>query len=312
MKNKLVENEKKREDSGFGTKVTSENARLVNNDGSFNVRKLNQSFESRLNLYHRMIHMHWFKFFCVIILFYFFVNLFFASVYELIGIENLDGIVVDQDHSPFWQAFFFSSQTLTTLGYGKISPEGFWASLVSAVEALGGLMIFAILTGLLYGRFSRPNPKLRYSKNALISPYLDITALMFRLANEKSNKLINLDMNVIFSRNERSDGEIKRRYYSLDLERSKVKFLPTVWTVVHPITTDSPLYGQTAETLKASDGEFIISLGAVNDTMTDPIHSQTSYLYTEIVFNAKFNNMLEAIGTEYVLDLGKINDYTRL
>lgn len=306
-KESLVEQEKHREDLGFGTKVTSEKARLVTPDGHFNVRKLHQSFEARANIYHRLIRMHWLKFGVLIFIFYFFVNLIFGSIYYSIGIENLEGISSVDELSDFWEAFFFSSQTLTTVGYGKISPVGYLTSFVSAMEALTGLMSFAIMTGLLYGRFSRPNPKLLYSSKAIIGPYLDINGFMFRIANEKNNQLMNVKVSLIFSRNETSKGEVIRKYYTLETERNQVLFLPTVWTVVHPITDKSVLYNQTAESLTKCDGEFIISVEAINDTMTDPVHSRKSYLYNELFWGAKFKPMLEAVGTEYVLDLSKID-----
>jgi inward rectifier potassium channel len=307
-KQTLVEKERQREDLGFGTKVTSENARLVRPDGSFNVRKLHQSFEARANIYHRLIKMHWAKFGLIILGFYFLVNLIFGFLYYSIGIEHLIGISSNDHLSDFWEAFYFSSQTLTTVGYGKISPEGYLTSFVAAVEALIGLMLFAIMTGLLYGRFSRPNPKLLFSSKAIIAPYLDINGLMFRIANEKNNQLMNVKLSLVFSRNEETDGIVVRRYYSLETERASVLFLPTAWTVVHPIIKESVLYGQTQESLKQSDGEFIVSVEAINDTMIDPVHTRMSYLYNELIWGAKFKSMLEPIGLEYVLDLSKINE----
>ncbi len=225
----------------------------------------------------------------------------------MIGVEHLLGVEAADPLTDFWEAFFFSSQTLTTVGYGRISPEGYLTSFIAALEALIGLMIFAIMTGLLYGRFSRPNPKVIYSSKAIISPYLDINGLMFRIANEKSNQLMNVKVSVILSRNEMSNGNLIRRYHSLETERSTVLFLPTAWTVVHPITKESVLYGQTLEQLQKCDAEIIVNLEGVNDTMTDPIHTRKSYLYNEILWGAKFQGMLEPVGQEYVLDLSKID-----
>jgi inward rectifier potassium channel len=312
IKQTLVEKEKQREDLGFGTKVTSENARLVRPDGSFNVRKLHQSFEARANIYHRLIKMHWLKFGLVIVGFYILVNLIFATLYFLIGIEHLAGVSSEDNLSNFWEAFFFSSQTLTTVGYGKISPAGYLTSFVAAVEALIGLMLFAIMTGLLYGRFSKPDPKILFSSKAIIAPYLDINGLMFRIANEKNNQLMNLKLSLIFSRNENTNGNIVRRYYTLETERSSVLFLPTAWTVVHPITKKSVLFGETTDTLRKSDGEFIVSVEAINDTMIDHVHTRMSYLYNELIWGAKFKSMLEPVGLEYVLDLSKIDEVDKV
>lgn len=303
----LVEKEKLREDLGFGTQATSNDARLINPNGDFNVVKIGQSFESRLNLYHRLITMHWASLGGLIILFYFFLNLIFASIYYGLGIEHLHGTQQDSGLSAFWEAFFFSSQTLTTVGYGQISPAGYWASMVAAIEALLGLMSFAIMTGLLYGRFSRPSPKIRFSKKAIIGPYLDINALMLRVINEKSNQLFNVEASVILSRNEVKNKKVIRRYYALDLERSKVKFFPMSWTIVHPITKNSPLWGQTAETLAKSDSEFLIAIEGINDTYADHHYSRKSFLYDELIWGAKFEPLLNTDGDKYTVDLNTID-----
>ncbi|MGR3809159.1 ion channel [Jiulongibacter sp. NS-SX5] len=308
-RNKQVLQEQNREDSGFGTKATSTSARLIRPDGSFNVERLNQPFESRVNLYHRLISMHWLKFGMVILLFYFFLNSIFAGIYYLIGVEHLQGISVEHGMNAYWEAFFFSSQTLTTVGYGQISPVGYIASFAATLEAFLGLLTFAIMTGLLYGRFSRPNPRIRYSENALISPYLNITGFMFRMANERHNQLMEVEVTIMFTRNELEDGELKRKYYSLPLERNKIKYLATSWTVVHPITKDSVLYGETPESLAESDGEFLISVAAINDTMSDPVHSQKSYLYDELVWGAKFYPVLKDVDGRYQIDLADIGNY---
>lgn len=308
-KSNLVEQEKQREDLGFGTKVTSKNARLVKSNGDFNVIKLGQSFEARLNLYHRLITMNYKWFIVGILSFYFMINLLFGSIYYLIGMEHLGGIAATDELSAFSEAFFFSSQTLTTVGYGRVSPIGYFSNVVAAIEALIGLLAFAILTGLLYGRFAKPNLKILYSNNALISPYLDTNGFMLRMANEKNNQLINMSASIIFSRNEKKNGEERRQYYNLELERSKVKFFSMSWTLVHPIIESSPLFGETKESLMASDAEFLVSIEAINDTNADPVHSRKSYLYDELIWGAKFESMSEPIDDAYVMDLLKISDY---
>ncbi len=307
--NTKVEQEKNREDSGFGSSAINENARLIKKDGTFNVKKLNQPLDARLNLYHRLVAMHWLKLGALILAFYFLLNLFFAAIYYAIGVEHLIGNDTDSGMDAFSEAFFFSSQTLTTVGYGKISPQGYLTSFVAGLEALAGLMTFAIITGLLYGRFSRPNPSIRHSENALISPYLDITGFMFRMANDRTNQLMDVEVTVMFTRNEEEEGHLKRKYYTLPLERHRIKYLATSWTVVHPITKDSVLYGETPESLQASDGEFLISVKGVNDTMIDPVHSLKSYLYSELIWGAKFDPILNVEGEEYTLDLAQINSY---
>lgn len=307
----LVEKEKNRQDLGFGTKVTDNQARLIRSNGEFNVRRVGQPFSSWLNSYHRLITMHWGLFTLVVFVSYFLVNLLFAFIYFGIGIENLNGVdVTSQKLNPFWSAFFFSSQTLTTVGYGHISPAGGLTSSVASIEALLGLMMFAIITGLLYGRFAKPKPRISFSKQAIIAPYLDINGFMFRLVNTKSNQLINVKLDVIFSRNEITDKGVARRYYTLELERSSVKFFPMSWTVVHPITQESPFYGETSESLAAADTEILIAVEGTNDTYADPIYVRQSYLYNEITWGKRFTSMMSDTNStgEYVINLAKISD----
>ncbi|MCS5489896.1 ion channel [Algoriphagus limi] len=305
-----LEEERNRKDSGFGTATTSNRARLILPDGSFNVKRKGQSFSAWLNLYHRMITMPVFEFVLVIAFSYFIVNLVFAGIYYSIGIEHLSGIDEQtQFVSPFWGAFFFSSQTLTTVGYGHISPLGSLTNAVAAVEALVGLMMFALITGLVYGRFSTPSPKILFSRNILVSPYLDMNGLMFRMINERNSHLINVKVNVMMSRNEKDEtGKLTRKYYNLALERDFIQFFSTSWTVVHPITPDSPFFKETPEKMAASDTEILIAVEGMNDAYSDSVHVRTSYLYNEFVWGRKFVPILSEKGTGYIIDLDKIND----
>lgn len=306
-----LDEEKSRKDSGFGTAATSTRARLILPDGTFNVTRKGQSFSAWLNLYHRMITMSVYEFVLVIAVAYFIVNLTFAVIYYEIGVEHLNGIEEQTKFiSKFWGAFFFSSQTLTTVGYGHISPLGSLTNAVAAVEALVGLMMFALITGLVYGRFSTPSPKILFSKNLLVSPYLDINGLMFRMINERNSQLINVKVSVTMSRNEKDDtGKLNRKYYSLSLEREMIQFFSTSWTIVHPITSESPFYGQTTRSLAESDTEILVAVEGMNDAYADPVHVRTSYLYSQFVWGKKFVSILSEKGNGYLLDLEKINDF---
>ncbi|CAA9262619.1 MAG: hypothetical protein AVDCRST_MAG56-2613 [uncultured Cytophagales bacterium] len=281
-------------DLGFGTRLTAASTRLLNRDGTFNVRRRGLSFWRTFDLYQHLIRMSWPRFIGVILLTYTVENLLFASIYVTIGVENLDGVVGQTPLAHFAEAFFFSSQTITTLGYGRISPVGFWASAVAALESMLGIMGFALITGLLYGRFSRPTTKLIYSEKSLIGPYQDGAAWMFRVANVRSNQLIELEVQVTFSRIEQLEGGRKvRRFYALNLERSKVNFLALSWTIVHPIDADSPLHGTSPEDLRDADGEFIILIKAFDDTYSQTVHTRSSYRYDEVTWGARFTPMFE-------------------
>ena len=310
-KDKLVEAEENRKDLGFGTQVSGNDTRLLNRDGSFNVERTGGTFWSRLNVFNRLVVCSWGRFFAVVLTFYLLLNFIFAEIYEIVGIENLQGADLSSRGSKFMDAFFFSSQTLTTVGYGRIAPIGFWASSVAAIESLLGLLIFALATSLLYGRFSRPIARILYSDKAIIAPYLDVTAFMFRIVNERANQLIDLQVEVAMSMLElQENGKEVRRYYGLKLERNRVNFFPTNWTIVHPITQESPMFGLNKEELLSRDAEFLILIKATEDTFNQTVHSRISYHAREMVFGAKFKSMVLDGETPGIanLDLTKLSD----
>jgi inward rectifier potassium channel len=309
----LIKEEHDRQDIGFGTKIIGKETRLINRNGNFNIKLINQSFYSWLNLYNRLIVMSWWKFSFMLLAYFFIANLLFASIYYLIGTEHLMGIVATSRLEKFYESFFFSAQTLTTVGYGRISPVGFITSLVAAIESLLGLLGFALATGLLYGKFSRPVAHIRYSNVALIAPYLEAKAFMFRIINERSHQLIEVIAEVVLSRLEmKEDGSLIRKYYGLQLERNKVNFFPSNWTLVHPITAESPLFGLNSDDLLKAETEIMILIKGFDDSFAQTVHSRNSYTSNEIVWNAKFENMQENKGHMTLVDISKLSDYHRL
>ena len=172
------------DNTGFSTNNNStEGGRLSNKDGSVNVVKTGLPFWERVSLYHTILRLSRWKFLLVVFTFYTIMNLAFASIYVLIGVENLQGIHKGNDLlSNFQQAFFFSSQTLTTVGYGHISPVGLWANVVASLESFIGILTFALVTGLLYGRFTKPRAFINYSNNLLITPHKGQRSVMVRVA----------------------------------------------------------------------------------------------------------------------------------
>jgi inward rectifier potassium channel len=309
----LIKKEQERQDVGFGTKITGKETRLINKDGNFNVKRVNQKFSDWLNLYNRLIIMPWGKFALLIFSLFLLVNLFFASLYYLIGTEHLVGMIAKNIAEEFAEAFFFSTQTLTTVGYGRISPVGFAVSLIASIESLTGLMSFAIVTGLLYGKFSRPVAHIKYSTVALIAPYLDTNAFMFRIINERDHQLIEVGAEAVFSKlDKKDDGTLQRKYYGLKLERNKVNFFPSNWTIVHAITEDSPLYGLNEKDLDESETEIMILIKGFDDSFAQTVNSRNSYTSDEIIWNAKFVNMQENEGFMTMVDMAKLSDYQKV
>jgi inward rectifier potassium channel len=225
----------------------------------------------------------------------------------LIGVENLAGVPegLDLPHQ-FLEAFFFSSQTITTLGYGRVAPVGIFANTFAALESMIGLMVFALATGLLYGRFSRPDAKLLYSEHAVIAPYQDINALMFRLINKRRNQLIELEIDVTIGFFDVATQ--KRSFARLELERNKINLFPLSWTIVHPINEASPFWKKSPDDFAKMKLEVIVLLKGFDDTFSQTIYSRTSYTNSEIVWGKKFLPMFSSREDGRAeVDLRKIN-----
>ena len=297
-------------DLGFGTRVAEEShLRFLNRDGSFNVVRSGYPFLRNLNLYHFFLTMRWSVFFALVVGAFFLSNLFFAGCYVLCGPGALRGSEAHGVGARLMEAFFFSVQTLATIGYGRLSPVGLAPNLVVSVEALVGLLGFALATGILFSRFSRPYARIVFSRQAVITPFHGHTAFMFRLANSRNNQLIDCSVTVVLARTERVGDRKVHRFHPLLLERPKVVFLPLQWVVVHEIDASSPLYGVAPEALKASGAEFLILLSAVDETFSQTVHSRTSYKFDEVVWGGKFANMfIEPEGGKVGIDLRKIHD----
>jgi len=278
-------------DLGFGSVVAeTRNIRLLNRDGSFNVTRKGLGYWQSLSLYHSMLTMSWRKFFFLLLLGYLAGNVIFAGAYLACGPAALTGYV---GVPRVLQAFFFSIDTFATIGYGNISPIGVAANLVVTVESFVGLLWLALATGILFARFSRPTAKIIFSRNAVVAPYKNISAFMFRITNARKNQLIELEAKLNFSRFEVVDGHMVRRFYQLSLERQKVVFFPLSWTVVHPIDEKSPLYGWNEHMLKEAGAEFLILLTGIDETFSQQVHARSSYNYDEVVWRAKFRNLYD-------------------
>lgn len=301
-------------DTGFGANASNYGGRFINKDGNANVKKKGIGFFERISWYHAMLSISSFKFWCIVLLFYLTVNLIFATLYYNIGVEHLNGITAETELEKFGQAFFFSVQTCTTVGYGHINPTGFLTSFVSSIEALIGLLTFAIATGLFFGRFSKPKAYVRFSKNAIIAPYRDGKALMFRLAPYKNTNLIDAEMRLTLGVNIEEKGLKVNKFYFLDLEMDKINALPLNWTIVHPITEESPLFNFTQQDFKSMNGEFIAFFKAFDDMYSTTVIKRTSYLFEEVVYGVKFLPMFSKgnHNKKTILDLEMLDSFERI
>ncbi len=303
-------------DLGFGSVVARESRRrLLNRDGSFNVRRSGLRFWESLSAYHYLLTISWPKFLGLIVVAYLTVNAVFAGIYRLAGDEALTGMHAQTQAGRFAEAFFFSVHTLATIGYGTIAPSTLSANLIVTVEALVGLVGVAMMAGISFARFSRPVARILFSRNAVIAPFRGGRAFMFRVANQRSSQLIDLEARVLLSRRKR-DGATSsdREFLQLALERERVAFFPLTWTVVHPIDAASPLSDWTGEDLLECDAEFLILLNAFEETFSQIVHTRSSYKSEEVVWGARFLSMFEPADEEGVLavDIHKLHEIERV
>jgi len=296
---------------GFGTKTSAQKTRLINPDGSFNIKRIEQSRWNSTSIYHALISMSWLKFNLIIFCYFIVINLIFAVTYYFAGLEGLRGIEGETEIDKFLEAFFFSTQTVSTVGFGRLSPGSHSISIIAAIESLVGLLGFAIVTGVIYGRFSRPKARIIFSKKAIVAPFKDGAAFQFRIANKMRNSQISdIEARVTVAKLELENGVLIRRFRPLELEIKKIIFFPMTWTINHPIDENSPLYGMTAKDLLESDAEFMILLSGFDDTFSQTVSSRFSYTQEEVAYGAKFISVFgQNEEGQTTQDLNKISDY---
>lgn len=306
---KINSNAKTEINTGFGTNSADYGGRFVHKDGKANLEKRGVSFLEGISWYHSLLAMPRWKFFSVIFIFFIVVNLIFGFTYFLIGIHHLGGVIPKSPGENFLEAFFFSCQTFSTVGYGRVSPVGYLITSVAAFEGFLGPLSFALATGLLYGRFAKPTAYLRFSENAIIAPYQEITALMLRVAPFKNTTLTEADVQVTLGMSVEENGKTVNKFYTLPLEFSKVTALTLSWTIVHPINETSPLYHFTAEDYDNLRGEILVYLKAFDDMFSNQVTARTSYTFKEILLGAKFIPMYKRSenNKKTILYLDKLN-----
>lgn len=298
-------------DTGFGNNPNDYGGRFINRDGTFNLRKEGMLFWDRFSIFHTMLNLPRWKFISLIVIFYLVINFLFGIVYYMIGADQFQGVIGKTPWAFFKEMYFFSTETFTTVGYGRVNPVGDVANFIAAIESMSGFLSFAIATGLIYGRFSKPKAYLIFSKNALIGPYQGKTGLMFRFASYKDNHtLTNVEIKVNIALQVIENDKPAYKFYDMELERSRVESLPMNWTVVHPIDERSPIMGFTQEDMKNADIELYVLVRGFDDVYSNNVLQRTSYTYGEIIFNRKFIPMYRESndGKTTILELHKLDE----
>jgi inward rectifier potassium channel len=294
--------------TGFGVQANAIGDRFVNKDGSFNITKTGYPAFKRVSVYSGLLDLPGWKFLTLLIATYLVINLLFTAGYLMIGTDELDGFRSADYAQRVLETFFFSTQTFTTVGYGRINPIGNLANFLASFQTMMGWLFFALVTGIYYGRFTRPKAFLHFSMNALISPYQGGKALMFRVVPYKNDHFLtnsNISVNAAMLKGK------EYHFYNLQLERSHVDALSTNWTIVHPINEISPLFGLGSGEFEQQDLEVYVHIDGFDPIYSNTVIKRTSYTYKEIILNAKFQSMyhMSKDGSSTVLELNKLNAY---
>jgi inward rectifier potassium channel len=295
-------------DPGLTQQYTGPLLRAINKDGSFNVRRRGLHGLAG-SVYMHLVNLSWPRFWGLVALAFLTANIVFALVYVLLGSDSLRAADNDIALGFFGRAFFFSVHTLTTVGYGDIYPLGWTANVVASAEAALGLMGFAVATGLLFARFSRPNAQLVFSNRMVVSPYRDGHSLQFRMANRRNNVLTDVLVDMMLMTVEQdAEGQLRRNFVELKLERKKIFFLALTWTVVHPIDESSPLNGMKAADLERLQAEVLILIRGYDDSFTQVVNTRYSYRWEEVEWSSRFAPAFDVSPAGHlVLDLDRIS-----
>jgi inward rectifier potassium channel len=254
------------------------------------------------DLYHVTLRIPWWSFLLGGVALYLAANAVFAALYLL-----QPGAIANARPGSFADAFFFSVQTMATVGYGQMSPATLYANLIVTMETAVGLMFLAVATGLVFARFSRPTARVLFSRVAVIGPHNGQPTLSLRLANQRRNQILEAEVAVTLLRDEQTaEGVRLRRFYELGLTRYRTPVLAMTFTVMHEIDRDSPLWGASAASLEAENAELIVTASGIDETIAQRVHARTSYLPHEILWNHRF---VDVIG--WTEDGSRVIDYRR-
>ncbi|MBV8492600.1 MAG: ATP-sensitive inward rectifier potassium channel 10 [Alphaproteobacteria bacterium] len=267
--------------------VTPQIAHLIARDRADEVLALGLGEPWFRDLYHFALRVSWSRFLLGVVVLYGAANAFFAVIYMLPG-----DAIANAQPSSFADAFFFSIQTMATVGYGQMWPQTLYANIVVTVESAVGLMFLAVVTGLVFARFSRPTARILFSRVAVIAPYDGVPTLTVRLANQRRNQILQAEVDLALLRDELTEeGEMIRRFYDLELARRRSPVFALTFTVMHRIDEESPLYGTTASSLQTQNAELVVTASGIDETIAQRVHARISYLSDEILWDHRFADL---------------------
>ncbi len=278
--------------------------RLVYRKGQFtlNIVKLGVPRLHLDDLYHWLLTLSWPQFLILICFSYVITNSLFAFAYLAGG-----DCIANTRPGSFKDAFYFSVQTMATIGYGSMYPRTDYANTIVCIQALFGLWGVAMVTGLAFSRFSKPTARVIFSRVAVIAPFNGVPTLIYRTGNQRFNQILEAQQRATLIRDEvTSEGEFMRRFYDLQLVRSQSPIFALTWTVMHVIDDSSPLYQLTAKDLIECQAEIVITLTGIDETVSQTIHARHSFVAGEIIWNMRFVDIISRKP-----DGKRVVDYTR-
>lgn len=257
-------------------------------DGEFHFVGAGTWYSYLRDPYHLMLTIPWVSFLSIVVLFYIIVNSLFALAY-LAGGDCIQNAATDS----FLDAFFFSVQTLATIGYGSMYPKTLYANTVVMVEAMSSLVGIALLTGLAFARFSRPTARVLFSRVAVVTMHDGCPTLIFRTANQRRNQILEAQMRVYLMRDEvTQEGKFIRRIYDLELLRSHSPSFMLTWSIMHKLNKSSPLYNFTPESLMQTRSTIVVSLSGLDETVSQVLHARHNYSPRDIICNSRFVDII--------------------
>jgi inward rectifier potassium channel len=303
FKNRFINN------TGFDDQIGDVGDRILSKDGKGNVSKRGLHRLKHLSLFHTLIDLNIWFFWLVCFIGFVVINLVFGSVYYFCGADFLLINPALSESDRLLECFYFSCQTLTAVGYGHLAPTSNLVSTIASFQAFFGLMSFAVITGLLYARFSKPRAYLKFSKQAIIRPFREGKALMFRLATYKNNDLTDVTCKVVAAFAQTKNGITTNRFIPLDLEIDTIQELVLNWTVVHVIDEKSPFYEMTKEDIDAAKVEIIILVKGYDEYFATNVQERTSYIWEEFCYNVRFVKMFHRSenNKKTILDIDKLS-----
>ena len=261
------------------------------------------------DLYHRALTISWPGFLGLGLAIYIAANVVFGALFLV-----QPGAIRNARPGSFADAFFFSVETLATIGYGVMAPATVYANLLMSFESAVGLMFIALTTGLVFARFSRPTARILFSRLAVIGPHNGKTTLSIRLANQRHNQMLAAEATLTLVRDERTlEGELHRRLHDLKLVRDRSPVFALTFTVMHEIDETSPLYGETQESLTDQNAELVITTSGIDENLAQPVQARASYLPHEIRWNHRYADVIGwTAGGRRAIDYTRFHDTVRI